>query len=60
MFSPVFDWVEKQEIKPDCLVYLSDMECSDYPSEPEYSVLWCGIGNGGTQPPFGEFIKIEG
>lgn len=59
MFTPVFEWIEKNDIKPDCLVYLSDMECSDYPKEPEYPTLWVGIGGGGTTPPFGELIRIE-
>ena len=57
-FRPVFQWVEQQGISPECLIYLTDLECSRFPKEPFYPVLWAQIGSTGTQPPFGEVIEI--
>lgn len=56
-FSPVFDWVEAEGIDPACLVYLTDLECSDFGSDPGYPVLWASIHNGSA--PFGEIIRVE-
>jgi predicted metal-dependent peptidase len=63
-FIPVFEAIEESEHTPVCLVYCSDMECGEYPPEPEYPVLWLS-----TQPlqnvmylgelPFGEVLEID-
>lgn len=40
-FKPAFEEVEKRDIQPACLVYLTDGQCYRFPSiEPSYSVLW--------------------
>ena len=57
-FRPAFQWVEQQSISPRCLIYLTDLECSRFPEEPFYPVLWARIGSAGSQPPFGEVIEI--
>lgn len=57
-FRPAFEWVEAQQINPACLIYLTDMECTLFPQEPDYPVLWTRIGKGGVKPPFGELLNI--
>lgn len=58
-FRPPFDWVEKNEVKPECLIYLTDMECSSFPNEPEYPVMWVQAGGAEGKPPFGDYVRIE-
>lgn len=56
-FSPVFEHIEKQEEQPICLVYLTDMDCSDWGKEPEYPVLWIQTKGRKKEAPFGETIR---
>lgn len=59
-FRPPFTWVEREGLDPACLVYLTDMECLNFPErEPEYPVLWAQVGQGGKIPPFGDIIEIH-
>lgn len=58
-FRPPFEWVQEQGIDPGCLIYLTDLECSRFPEDPGYPVLWGYMGNYGETPPFGEVIHIE-
>lgn len=60
-FEPGFKWVEEQGIEPAVAVYLTDLDCSQYPEEPDYPVIWCC-----TEPvyfdrevPFGKKILVE-
>lgn len=56
-FRPAFKYVAEQGIRPDALVYLTDMYGS-FPSEaPGYPVIWCSITD--EVGPFGETVKIE-
>jgi predicted metal-dependent peptidase len=55
-FRPVFQWVEANDIQPQCLVYLTDLCCRSYPEVPEYPVLW--VTDSRTTAPFGETIRI--
>jgi predicted metal-dependent peptidase len=55
-FAPVFEWVEKHQIVPDCLIYFTDLECSDFGPEPGYPVLWAATQEGNA--PFGEIINV--
>ena len=55
-FRPVFDFVDENDIRPVCLVYLTDLY-GDNPSPPDYPVLW--VSTGGDNPPFGELVKLE-
>jgi predicted metal-dependent peptidase len=63
-FRPPFKFAEKEGLEPVCFIYLTDMECDDYPDEPpDYPVMWVStqeldnIYYGGT-PPFGEVIEM--
>jgi len=56
-FRPVFQWVEDNNINPVCLIYLTDLDCRNYPSPPPpYPVLWAT--NSGRTARFGETVKI--
>ena len=58
-FRPPFDWIEKQNLMPACMIYLTDLYCNRYPNPPAYPVLWAKIGkHDGYKPPFGETIEI--
>jgi predicted metal-dependent peptidase len=55
-FRPVFEWVDQNDLRPACLIYLTDLCCYSYPLEPDYPVLWA-TDSGGTAP-FGDTIQI--
>lgn len=56
-FRPVFKWVDQNDVRPICLIYLTDLCCSDYPdSPPEYPVLW--VTDSRRVAPFGETLPI--
>jgi predicted metal-dependent peptidase len=57
-FRPPFEWVAEQGIMPTVFIYLTDGECSKYPEEPGYPVLWIGTREP-FQPPFGELIMMN-
>jgi predicted metal-dependent peptidase len=57
-FNPVFHWVEKQGLIPDCLVYFTDL-CGPGPTiEPGYPVVWCSTTEG-SQGAVGKTIHIK-
>lgn len=56
-FSPVFEWVEKQEQCPDLLVYFSDAEGEFPQSEPQYPVIW--LVKGKAPIPWGQRIQLN-
>ena len=60
-FRPPFEWVEEQGIDPACLVYLTDMECTKFPDEPNYPVLWASYGRArwNDRAPFGEVVIVK-
>lgn len=56
-FVPVFDWIEKEGITPDALVYLTD-GMGTFPShEPKYHVIWGSIYEA-SKYPFGDVVNI--
>lgn len=58
-FRPPFDVLEREGVTPACLVYFTDLQCSGYPQEPLYPVLWVTPGEPQTPPPFGEVVVME-
>lgn len=55
-FCPPFEYVAEYDIKPVCLVYLTDgYGC--FPPPADYPVLW--VMTTSVQPPFGECVAIE-
>ncbi|MCN4144146.1 MAG: VWA-like domain-containing protein [Thiohalomonas sp.] len=56
-FTPVFDWVEKQQMCPDLLIYFTDAE-GEFPlSEPQYPVIW--LVKGKAPVPWGQRIQLN-
>lgn len=56
-FTPVFEWVETQGIKPDLLVYFTDAE-GEFPSgPPPYAMLW--LVKGRAPVPWGERVQLN-
>jgi len=56
-FTPVFDWVEKQEMRPDLLVYFTDAEGEFPATEPYYPVIW--LVKGKAPVPWGQRIQLN-
>lgn len=57
-FVPVFDWIEREQINPACLIYQTDL-MGQFPSAaPRYPVLWASTMRG-YDVPFGEVIDIS-
>jgi predicted metal-dependent peptidase len=57
-FRPGFELIEKDDLQPRAVVYLTDGDCTSYPPEPPYPVLWVQFGHCRFEPPFGEKIQI--
>jgi predicted metal-dependent peptidase len=56
-FRPPFDWLAERAIKPDTVVYLTDMMGS-FPQDPKvYPVVWCATTD--IKAPFGETVHVE-
>lgn len=56
-FRPVFTHVAENNIRPACLLYLTDMYGVFPQEQPEYPVLWCATTN--VSAPFGDVIRIK-
>lgn len=56
-FTPVFEWVESEPVRPDALLYFTDAE-GEFPDRaPDYPVLWLVTGN--APVPFGERVQLN-
>jgi len=56
-FTPVFEWIEHQERRPDLLVYFTDA-AGEFPAfEPDYPVLW--LVKGKLPVPWGTRIQLN-
>lgn len=56
-FRPVFEWIDRQDIRPDTLVYFTDA-CGDFPPrEPGYPTVW--LVKGKQSVPFGARIQLN-
>ena len=56
-FTPVFDWVEQHDMRPDLLVYFTDAEGKFPDYEVGYSVIW--LVKGKRSVPWGERIQLN-
>lgn len=57
-FTPPFEYVADEKLKPDTLIYFTDT-AGTFPSEsPPYPVIWC-CSEDWKKPPFGEVIPAE-
>lgn len=58
-FSPIFKFIEKNDINAKCCIVFTDLECSDYGKAPEYSVMFIGPIRDGSETPFGEVVMLR-
>ncbi|MDO9225446.1 MAG: VWA-like domain-containing protein [Pseudomonadota bacterium] len=56
-FRPLFDWVERENINPDLLVYFTDAQGHFPECEPHFPVVWLVKGKSGV--PFGTRIQLN-
>ena len=56
-FRPVFDWVNRDRLNPDLLVYFTDAEGEFPKQEPQYPVVW--LVKGKAPVPFGVRIQLN-
>jgi len=56
-FAPVFDWVEEEGIRPDALVYLTDLYGRVPQAAPDYPVYW--VCTSSETAPWGETIPLR-
>jgi predicted metal-dependent peptidase len=58
-FTPAFDWVNEHMETPVCLIYLTDLDCRDFPREQNYPVLWVSTNKDPARiAPMGETIHM--
>jgi predicted metal-dependent peptidase len=57
-FGPCFEWLDARGIRPQTLVFLTDLFGSFPSSAPAYPVLWASTGS--QKAPFGEVIPMQG
>ena len=56
-FRPVFDWIRRERLRPDVLVYFTDAEGEFPVAAPPYPVLW--LVKGRASVPWGERIQLN-
>lgn len=56
-FTPVFDWMDAQDVAADILVYFTDGQGKFPKHTPSYPVIW--LIKGKTKVPFGERIQLN-
>lgn len=56
-FTPVFDWMDDQDIPADILVYFTDGQGKFPEQAPTYPVIW--LIKGKVRVPFGERIQLN-
>lgn len=56
-FTPVFEWAEREPVRPDALIYFTDAQ-GEFPERaPEYPVLWIVTGN--APVPWGTRVQLN-
>ncbi|HSD60925.1 MAG TPA: VWA-like domain-containing protein [Burkholderiales bacterium] len=56
-FTPVFEWIEREGLRPDLLVYFTDGEGEFPEREPGYPVVW--LVKGRAPVPWGERVQLN-
>lgn len=56
-FRPPFDYLEKEGIVPETLVYITDMYGSFPSKAPGYPVVWCASTD--VDAPWGDVVRIK-
>ena len=56
-FTPVFEWIERENLRPDIVLYFTDAE-GEFPKQaPPFAVLWLVKGN--LPVPWGQRIQLN-
>jgi predicted metal-dependent peptidase len=58
-FSPVFKYIEENDLNPKALIYFTDGKCWETLKAPDYPVIWCIYENKNFVPQFGESINVD-
>jgi predicted metal-dependent peptidase len=56
-FGPCFDWLNEHGIRPQTMVFLTDLYGTFPDSAPDYPVIWASTGS--RQAPFGSVIPMH-
>lgn len=57
-FCPPFEYLAEHHIRPEAMIYLTDM-LGPFPADkPAYPVIWCSTSKG-VKAPFGEVVEIS-
>jgi len=56
-FKPVFQWLDREGIEPQTLVYFTDAEGEFPEREPNYPVIW--LVKGKNKVPWGERVQLN-
>ncbi len=56
-FAPVFEWVERENLRPDALVYFTDADAEFPKQPPSYPVIW--LVKGKKPVPWGKRIQLN-
>ncbi|UHD14789.1 vWA domain-containing protein [Thiocapsa bogorovii] len=56
-FRPVFQWIDREGVRPDLLVYFTDAQGEFPPAEPAFPVIWLVKGQG--KVPWGQRIQLN-
>jgi predicted metal-dependent peptidase len=60
LVTPVFKYIEENELEVDSMIYLSDLEVWDYPEQaPHYPTLWVSSWDQAKPAPFGETTYLK-
>lgn len=57
-FRPAFNWVNKNSVHPDALIYMTDGYGPFPDIPPDYPVLWL-VNNNQVVPPWGEHLQLK-
>jgi len=57
-FRPIFDWIEKENIYPACMICFTDLDGKFPEVEADYPVLWVTDRREHKTPPFGEVLEV--
>ncbi len=57
-YRPVCRHIEEAGLRPACLIWFTDLECSRYPEAPAYPVLWVCSSANAQPPPFGQVVHL--
>jgi predicted metal-dependent peptidase len=56
-FRPCFDWIEENAVRPDKVVFLTDLYGTVPTERPAYDVIWASTGS--REAPFGRLVPMQ-